>query len=46
VRLYEHGERIPLTIERSDPDRGTINLVVQSAGSGHHAQACSPGATS
>jgi ferredoxin/flavodoxin---NADP+ reductase len=32
LRLYEHGERIPLTIERSDPERGTINLVVQSAG--------------
>jgi ferredoxin/flavodoxin---NADP+ reductase len=32
LRLYEHGERIPLTIERSDPALGTINLVVQSAG--------------
>jgi len=32
VRLYGHGERIPLTIERSDPERGTINIVVQSAG--------------
>jgi len=32
LRLYEHGERIPLTIERSNPERGTINLVVQSAG--------------
>lgn len=32
LRLYEHGERIPLTIERSDPARGTINVVVQSAG--------------
>ncbi len=32
VRIYERGERIPLTIERSDPDRGTINLVVQSMG--------------
>jgi len=32
VRLYEQGERIPLTIERSDPERGTINIVVQSLG--------------
>ena len=32
VRIYQEGERIPLTIERSDPKRGTINLVVQSIG--------------
>jgi ferredoxin/flavodoxin---NADP+ reductase len=32
VRLYVQGERIPLTIERSDPERGTINMVVQSVG--------------
>jgi len=32
LRLYEHGERIPLTIESSDPVRGTINIVVQSVG--------------
>ncbi len=32
LRLYEHGERIPLTIERSDPARGTISLVVQAVG--------------
>ncbi len=32
VRLHERGERIPLTIERSDPDAGVISLVVQSAG--------------
>jgi ferredoxin--NADP+ reductase len=32
LRLYEHGERIPLTIEKSDPERGTINLCVQSLG--------------
>ena len=32
VRIYQQGERIPLTIERSDPKRGTINLVVQSIG--------------
>jgi len=36
LRLYEQGERIPLTIERSDPDRGTINIVVQSAGKTTH----------
>ena len=36
LRLYEHGERIPLTIERSDPERGTINIVVQSAGKTTH----------
>jgi len=27
LRLHEHGERIPLIIERSDPERGTVNLV-------------------
>lgn len=32
VRLHEHGERIPLTIERSDPERGTVNIVAQSLG--------------
>jgi ferredoxin--NADP+ reductase len=32
VRLYEQGERIPLTIESSDPERGMISIVVQSAG--------------
>lgn len=32
VRLHERGERIPLTIESSDPERGTINLVVQGIG--------------
>jgi ferredoxin/flavodoxin---NADP+ reductase len=36
LRLYERGERIPLTIERSDPERGTINIVVQSAGKTTH----------
>ncbi len=36
VRLYEEGERIPLTIERSDPERGIINIVVQSAGKTTH----------
>ena len=32
VRVNETGERIPLTIERSDPERGTVNIVVQSIG--------------
>jgi ferredoxin/flavodoxin---NADP+ reductase len=32
VRLYEQGERIPLTIESSDPSRGTISVVVQAVG--------------
>jgi ferredoxin--NADP+ reductase len=36
LRLYEAGERIPLTIERSDPERGTINICVQSAGKTTH----------
>jgi len=32
LRIREEGERIPLTIENSDPERGTISIVVQSAG--------------
>src|ERR1700686_4095067 len=36
LRLYEHGERIPITIEHSDPGRGTIRIVVQSAGKTTH----------
>ena len=32
LRVRERGERIPLTIERSDPEHGTINIVVQSIG--------------
>jgi ferredoxin--NADP+ reductase len=32
LRIYEEGERIPITIENSDPERGTISIVVQSAG--------------
>jgi len=32
LRIHEQGERIPVTIENSDPGRGTISLVVQSAG--------------
>jgi ferredoxin/flavodoxin---NADP+ reductase len=36
LRLHEHGERIPLTIERSDPEQGTINICVQSIGKTTH----------
>ncbi len=32
VRVDEKGERIPLTIAASDPQRGTITLVVQAVG--------------
>ena len=32
LRLREKGERIPLTIERSDPKNGTISIVVQAVG--------------
>lgn len=32
VRICEEGERIPLTIADSDPDEGTITLVVQAVG--------------
>lgn len=32
IRIHEAGERIPLTIKASDPDRGTITLVVQAIG--------------
>jgi ferredoxin/flavodoxin---NADP+ reductase len=40
LRLYDQGERIPLTIERSDPEKGTINIVVQSAGKTTHFLNC------
>ena len=40
LRLYEQGERIPLTIERSDPSQGTISMVVQSAGKTTHFLNC------
>jgi ferredoxin/flavodoxin---NADP+ reductase len=36
LRVYDKGERIPLTIEKSDPKRGTINIVVQSIGKTTH----------
>jgi ferredoxin--NADP+ reductase len=34
--VYEEGERIPLTIEKSDPQLGTITIVVQSVGKTTH----------
>jgi ferredoxin/flavodoxin---NADP+ reductase len=36
LRIYQEGERIPVTIENSDPARGTINIVVQSVGKTTH----------
>ena len=36
VRINEPGERIPLTIESSDPLAGTISIVVQSVGKTTH----------
>jgi ferredoxin--NADP+ reductase len=36
LRVNEKGERIPLTIEKSDPEKGTINIVVQSVGKTTH----------
>lgn len=32
VRIHEQGERIPLTIESSNPMAGTVSIVVQSVG--------------
>ncbi|MGF1583670.1 MAG: sulfide/dihydroorotate dehydrogenase-like FAD/NAD-binding protein [Gemmataceae bacterium] len=32
VRVYERGERIPLTIADGDPEQGTITLIVQGIG--------------
>jgi len=32
LRLDEHGERIPLTIESADPSEGVVTIVVQSVG--------------
>ncbi|MEA3364470.1 MAG: NADPH-dependent glutamate synthase, partial [Candidatus Hydrogenedentes bacterium] len=34
VRGYTHGERIPLTIADSHPEKGTITLVMQEVGKG------------
>lgn len=32
IRVGEHGERIPLTIAGSDPEQGTITIIVQGMG--------------
>jgi ferredoxin--NADP+ reductase len=32
LRIHERGERIPITIADSDPERGSISLVVQGVG--------------
>ena len=36
LRLTEQGERIPITLQGSDPERGTICIVVQSIGKTTH----------
>jgi ferredoxin--NADP+ reductase len=36
VKLGETGERIPLTIADSDPEKGTITLVIQKVGATSH----------
>lgn len=36
LRLDEHGERIPLTVESSDKETGIISIVVQSVGKTTH----------
>lgn len=36
VKLGEKGERIPLTIADSDPEKGTITLVIQRVGATSH----------
>lgn len=36
LRIYAEGERIPITIEKSDSEAGTINIVVQSVGKTTH----------
>ena len=32
LRLYEEGERIPLTIADADPEKGTITIISQRVG--------------
>jgi ferredoxin/flavodoxin---NADP+ reductase len=32
IRLHAHGERIPLTIADSYPEKGTVTLIVQGIG--------------
>jgi len=40
LRINELGERIPITIESSDPVAGTINIVVQAVGKTTHLLHC------
>ena len=32
LRINEHGERVPLTIVDSDPEKGTITIIIQEVG--------------
>lgn len=32
LRVHEHGERVPLTIADSDPETGTVTIIVQGIG--------------
>src|SRR3990167_6365261 len=36
IRIDESGERVPLTIVDSDPEKGTITLIVQKVGVTSH----------
>jgi ferredoxin--NADP+ reductase len=36
IKISEKGERIPLTIADSDPDKGTITLIIQKVGTTSH----------
>ncbi len=36
LRLHDHGERIPLTIACSDPEKGTVDIIVQAIGKTTH----------
>ena len=32
LRVDEHGERIPITINNYDPEKGTVTIIVQTVG--------------
>lgn len=40
IRADETSERVPLTIVDSDPDKGTIDLIIQDAGFSTHCLSC------
>lgn len=40
IRAEETSERVPLTIVDSDPDQGTIDLIIQDAGYSTHCISC------